>query len=101
MTAKHTPGPWTVDYGTLKNARGESIASSGNNRKVWGEELDASLRLAAAAPELLEALEMALDTLVDYARDTAKRHGFDYCEEHSDEIMAAKKAIAKAKGETA
>lgn len=57
MNTQHTPGPWTVEYRTLKNARGESIASAGNNRKVWGGELESSLRLAAAAPDLLEALE--------------------------------------------
>ncbi len=61
--SKHTPGPWSVDYRTVKNAKGESICSAGNNRKVWGDELDASLRLIAASPALLEAAEYARDIL--------------------------------------
>jgi hypothetical protein len=57
----HTPGPWSVGgkythKSVLLNARGESIASGGNNRAVQGQELEDSLRLAAAAPELLSAL---------------------------------------------
>lgn len=54
--SKHTPGPWTTDGRVLRNAAGNSIASSGNNRVVTGDELDASMTLAAAAPDLLAAL---------------------------------------------
>lgn len=56
---KHTAGPWKVSANrrVIQNAAGESIASSGNNRAVTGEELEASLVLAAAAPDLLAALE--------------------------------------------
>ena len=57
---RHTIGPWYVDHKTLKNACGESIANSGNNRKVYGRELDASLKLAAAAPTLLCALNRVI-----------------------------------------
>lgn len=59
---QYTPGPWSIGgpYAyktTLLNARGESIANGGNNRAVSGEVLEASLRLASAAPDLLEALQ--------------------------------------------
>lgn len=67
-TAKHAPGPWSTGgkYATktvLLNAKGESIASGGNNRSVQGEELEASLQLAAAAPDLLEACWLAVEKL--------------------------------------
>lgn len=56
---RHTTGPWAVRGVTLVNASGNSIASAGNNRAVLGAELAASLTLAAAAPDLLAALEFA------------------------------------------
>ena len=57
MNAKYTPGPWSADRTVLRNAKGQSIASGGNNRVVCCEEPAASLRLAAAAPDLLASLE--------------------------------------------
>ena len=61
MNVKPAPAPWTVggryQYRTvLLDANGNSIASGGNNRTIVGEQLEASLRLAAAAPDLLAAL---------------------------------------------
>ena len=70
--AKPTPGPWTHSDGCIRNARGESIASSGNNRKVRGAELSASLDLAAAAPILLAALELALPCVAMHTADGAR-----------------------------
>ena len=87
MNAKHTPGPWSTDGRVLRNAAGNSIASSGNNRVVTGDELYASMTLAAAAPDLLAALESLLDDA-------------DVCEVAGDDaIRQARAAIAKAKGE--
>ena len=98
----HTPGPWSVEYRTLKNARGESIASAGNNRKVWGDELDASLRLAAAAPELLAEHEVGILDL-NLLRNAVEAN--DPKAElliRIDDILRRKKAaIAIAKGEKA
>jgi len=56
MSAKHTPGPWSAHGTVLRDAAGNSIASGGNNRVVVGHTLWASIKLAAAAPDLLEAL---------------------------------------------
>lgn len=86
--SKHTPGPWSTDGRVLRNAAGNSIASSGNNRVVTGDELDASMRLAAAAPDLLSALKVALPILKGHQEspDRAARY----------ENAAA--AIAKAEG---
>ena len=91
--SKHTPGPWTVGgkyafKSVLLNARGESIASGGNNRAVQGPELEASLRLASAAPELLSLLEDWLTSFVDCIEGG-----------EADEMVAASRAaIAKATG---
>jgi|GEM_PF-4855834 len=58
------PGPWSTDGKVLRDASGHSIASGGNNRMmVTGDTLDASLRIAAAAPDMLEALVFIRDTL--------------------------------------
>jgi hypothetical protein len=62
--SNHTPGPWSADHTVLRNGFGESIASAGNNRKVRGDELRASLQLAAAAPEMLRALRNLLPTWI-------------------------------------
>ena len=67
MSAQPTPGPWSVGgKSVLVNAKGESIASGGNNRSVQGAELEVSLRLAAEAPtmlKLLRDLTFAVDAL--------------------------------------
>lgn len=65
---KHTPGPWKVGgrYASktvLLNAKGQSIASGGNNRWVKGAELEASLILAAEAPNLLKVLRECAEAL--------------------------------------
>jgi len=54
---KHTATPWSASATVLRNAHGHSIASGGNNGRVVGDELAASLRLAATAPKLLAALQ--------------------------------------------
>ena len=69
---KHTPGPWTVNdqltFLIIHGPEGEHIAETGawrhdvcqiSNRKR--AEMQANARLIAAAPELLEALEMVRD----------------------------------------
>lgn len=66
--AKHTPapGPWSFSSTVLRDANGNSIASAGNNRAIVGEVLHASLRQAAASPEMLAAL-LAVQCLVSEA----------------------------------
>lgn len=85
---KHTPGPWNVER-TIKTA------INGNNKHVamvnWGrgigeEEHQANVNLIAAAPELLEAAQKALEDCVDLIATEAG--------------IALEKAIAKAKGES-
>ncbi|KDS77633.1 hypothetical protein WLV04_24715 [Bordetella bronchiseptica] len=66
MTTKHTPGPWAVRYDYVVQARsfddGRLVPVAqpyGVNSD--GTDLFANARLIAAAPELLEALEEAVD----------------------------------------
>jgi len=61
-TAKHTPGPWTVDDGALPiqvSARGldKLVADVGGQLSYRQGDDEPNALLIAAAPELLEALE--------------------------------------------
>lgn len=72
-----TPGPWSTDGKVLRDANGNSIASGGNNRVVQGAELEASLRLAAAAPLLLQALVHAERVIRGYTESSRKECRLD------------------------
>jgi len=100
---KHTPGPWEADFETypimvrsqsetwplvdeLGNEEGRAgvfIANTGDNK--------ANARLIAAAPDLLEALEVIL-------RDHMAVHGVGDLE-MQPALFQARAAITKAKGE--
>jgi hypothetical protein len=99
--SKHTPGPWAVyellDGYDIRAPEAECyIATASDPEAVWGaigREEDACL--IAAAPELLEALELALDShnrllLSDPPKDAWVFNGVE---------AKARVAIAKAKGE--
>lgn len=79
---KHTPGPWKIDNGGgttyIEDATDISICRVSANNQI------ANAQLIAAAPDLLEALEKAVN-----------RQGFT-----NDELIDARKAIAKANGGT-
>lgn len=98
--SKHTPGPWhVVPYGD-----GDSLVvcsdEAGDFRiafmatMIGPEEIDgpirANARLIAAAPELLEALEMCLQ----WIEDDEAAHGRPFGAGN-----LARRAISKAKGE--
>ena len=69
--SKHTPGPWQVSAGAVDNPRlivENDLAlpiCAMSLRGVHGDtrRMEANARLIAAAPELLEALEMAEDRI--------------------------------------
>jgi hypothetical protein len=86
---KGTPGPWTgidcVNVAGMDDA-GISIGFINSRDESRMAEAKANARLIAAAPELLEALELVMDRLVD-------RHETDEAAVH------ARAAIAKATGE--
>jgi hypothetical protein len=103
---KHTPGPWAILDDKEPSAPGIEAPSvefsvvvigypqhdAGDDAGVHGrtpEEKMANACLIAAAPELLEALEMMVLDFSDYPA-SERFHAFDL----------ARAAIAKAKGES-
>lgn len=106
MTAKHTPGPWTVlpeeadkDYLRIRGTRlgGRYKVANVHMPRLWeshyvlrdraNAESGSNARLIAAAPELLEAL-IALYAVARVERDQDYRA-----------VTAAAAVIAKATGE--
>jgi len=61
---KHTPGPWRVDYATGIRGADEKVVAYVLSDASIDPAPDA--RLIAAAPELLEALEMLLTVEPNY-----------------------------------
>ncbi len=67
--SKHTPGPWGQDkWGSLQTEGGQDVLlrgittiSAGSDERI--AEAEANTRLIAAAPELLDALEDAVNRL--------------------------------------
>jgi len=80
MNTKHTPKPWTLDWQYERGLTGERVSTGyrvirdqvgapmflgcdkGNDRA------EANARLAVVAPELLEALELALGDTREFER---------------------------------
>lgn len=107
MGTKYTPGPWEV---TQIDCLGNEVVEYGNvrpvNRHMFGHETSlpiadfylwdmpeqkANALLIAAAPELLEALEMIVNEADSYTARTGKPV-YNWLDQ-------ARAAIAKAKGE--
>ena len=91
--AQHTPGPWHVagsDRGHIEDRRSLPILGGFIGGKSL-DEMQANVRLAAAAPDLLEALEQVVRM-----DDGGKGCGVSLIRADWD---AAAAAIAKAKGE--
>lgn len=96
--SKHTPGPWlttesTEHWGRV-NVTVQAAFTANEIATAWQGTTDvnrANARLIAAAPDLLEALELMLDRF----RDTEGSHG-QWEEEATENARAA---IAKARGE--
>lgn len=83
--SKHTPGPWYAkDDGYIMSSGTDELGG------VVGyfNATDEDLRLAAAAPDLLEALESIVSRL---------EHSFEYT---GVDVSDAKAIIARAKGES-
>lgn len=107
--SKHTPGPWKV----FENPEGLPVVESTGphadavahirwaRREADGAEVDANARLIAAAPDLLEALRLAIQfvekpKLVDALRDLPD--GWAEPVSRDATLQAARAAIAKATG---
>ena len=107
---KHTPGPWISDGETI-----DLFDFELENRRFWisadgmvigyvdgfgnkdNEERKANARLIAAAPDLLEALQLAMPVL------ESMRKQWPRCthDDSLDLLQTARAAIAKATGGTA
>ena len=109
MTAKHTPGPWYADkFGDIWRRHPAELYENGGGiagdkpiaqaRIGWrgieqqGYPVEQNARLIAAAPDLLEALKHIINTLV--------LNDEEGLIEHSEQIINARAAIAKATGES-
>lgn len=93
---KYAAAPWKAEGTVICDANGNSIASAGNNRKVTGDELFASLKLAAAAPDLLVALREVHSQLWTIQADHKERWSNERTNMVSAFLLMAEKAIAKA-----
>lgn len=98
MTAKHTPGPWTPEFGEAYRVRaqqdGGQVAIMMNLKgqhglagRRNGDEVAANARLIAAAPELLDALQAIINDGL-------------HCDVVPHLHTKARAAIARATGET-
>lgn len=99
--SKHTPGPWSVyevkseyerrnfdrSFGSISQKTGNPI-HLGRVYNVIGVDIDANAHLIAAAPDMLEALELCENALVTGAQNDA-----------AEALEAALGALAKARGE--
>lgn len=60
MTHNHTPGPWTADDSGLITAGPRRLHIAQAATTGMGQAAAANARLLAAAPEMLQALKLAL-----------------------------------------
>lgn len=105
-----TPGPWAiVPYGDERNTnlvihsdpqnRVCFMATPGQNRAEDEETIEANARLIAAAPELYEALDGALNAGPLYAWVNERDIGREEYDRRVAIVEGAKAALAKATGQ--
>lgn len=97
---KHTPGPWDVFEGTVciyttTLEKGAGVAMAGMAART-PEEQQANARLIAAAPELLEAVELLLFSS-EWADETGYVQDVGFMD-LGDIQAKARAAVTKAKG---
>jgi hypothetical protein len=98
MNTQHTPGPWKLCYdGQIDGPDGRCICRFGWDSYKEFTELNnaANARLIAAAPDLLEALKLAISAhgvmlMTDPPQEAWRNYGVE---------AKARAAIAKATGE--
>lgn len=95
MSAKHTPGPWSVHADPDNPGCCTIYPDHGHPIGDCGAYFDpGNARLIAAAPDLLEALEELRGAVIDLDQD--EEGSVNLCEAA---IRKARIAIAKARGE--
>jgi hypothetical protein len=103
----HTPGPWELQrdelhYGTLSSIVGGESRKCHIDRALMVEvggfacltEQEANARLIAAAPDLLDALDVLKEILLQWHEDLPDHVG----DKEPVALAKASKAIAKARG---
>jgi len=83
MIPIHSPAPWSIRFDRIEDATGKQVAQI--TPRLTGEQ---NHKLIAAAPELLAALEAALEAVI-YFHNNEEDNGM------LDQVRAA---IAKANG---
>lgn len=102
MTTQHAQGPWTCEHAHYNDSHYAVYDEEGNFLTTDDSVHIANARLIAAAPDLLEALEMALTHLEHEASDAEAIECCIYPHSKAYKALeAGRAAIAKAKGETA
>lgn len=97
---KHTPSYWRLDLGKTSNDiwhDGELIALIFKGEDIGNA--DANARLMASAPEMLKALQFALERLDAAERELRYDHKTFDANSHDLAIDMARAAITKATGE--
>lgn len=95
----HTPGPWqrnippATKYTTVFVGRNTHIMDVLPSRGIPADQAEANLNLVVAAPDMLEALRLALADKAEQYRDT-----FDSRMDVDPTVAAIRDAIAKAEG---
>lgn len=109
---KHTPGPWVIDPdettmagpGVYADGFGYVAVGAGSSYADRAAEERANVSLIAAAPDLLEALEVASGAMACALQTyVCADHGLDPCSDREKLQRAATiagTALAKARGET-
>ena len=103
---KHTPGPWTTDWGFILAQRAdgrdnyiaETVKSDEEALYIEDiEEREANSHMLAAAPEMFEALDGLVDALyrIGFEDDA---NGCDVIDILNDWLPEIKSAICKAMG---
>ena len=67
----HTPGPWRVEIRRTASMPWWHINTATVHGEITVNTSEDDARLIAAAPELLEALQLAVNLLSDYSGDEA------------------------------
>lgn len=95
---KHTPGPWEAAGCVVYGSDGDSVADLSLNGRRHPDVTEANTRLTAAAPDLLEACEAALNALYDIIRSEFATSRNPHPADDDPDIAHLRAAIAKAKG---
>ena len=95
--SEFTPGPWTIEAYQYNGAFYIQQPDDQTNggwvvATIWGDDREANARLIGAAPDLKNALEIALATI---ERLAPSHRGFDSTRGTKDVVLAA---LAKAEG---